>query len=270
MPVSDPATVEGVTERRVPRRRLRFAIALLVAVAGLVALAGPASAATKIAFVQGEQNVTVDPAGRRPQRRRVGAARGADPGRAPHPDPQLHPPRHAGAEREPDRHGRDVDLGARFVQGTASDTLLARLAQVVTTVTAVPGVTSVQVLIKGGVPLGLFPGIDATVPAHDARPSRPPTCAPAARAGAPRQRPGLGPKRGAQERLAALGYLLPDGVDGQPGPATTTAVIAFQKWQGLPRDGVARPGDPRGALRTATPARRPITQGGSGRARSRC
>ena len=61
-------------------------------------------------------------------------------------------------------HVATVDLGVSFLQGPAVDTTLARLDQVVSTVTAVPGVTSVRLLINGGTPLGLFPGIDATVP----------------------------------------------------------------------------------------------------------
>ena len=48
--------------------------------------------------------------------------------------------------------------------GTAPDALQARLTQVVETATAVPGVSSVRVLVEGGVPLGLFPGIDASGP----------------------------------------------------------------------------------------------------------
>ena len=208
MPVSDPATVEGVTERRVPRRRLRFAIALLVAVAGLVALAGPASAATKIAFVQGEQNVTVTRpgdglnaavsallAGPTPAERRTQIRSYILPG-----TPVLSVSQTGTVAT--------IDLGARFVAGTDSDTLLARLSQVVTTVTAVPGVTSVQVLIQGGVPLGLFPGINATTPLTTAA-LRTPNVAPPPPTPERPTTPTQGTK-GAQQRLADLGYLLPN------------------------------------------------------------
>src|SRR5262249_16403734 len=44
-----------------------------------------------------------------------------------------------------------------------------------------------------------------------------------------------------QRKLADLGYLDPAGVDGRPGPATTNAVMAFQKWEGLGRDGTVGP-----------------------------
>jgi peptidoglycan hydrolase-like protein with peptidoglycan-binding domain len=43
-----------------------------------------------------------------------------------------------------------------------------------------------------------------------------------------------------QERLAELGYWMPEP-DGQYGPATAHAVTAFQKVEGLGRDGVAGP-----------------------------
>ena len=153
-----------------------------------------------------------------------------------------------------------VDLGSRMVQGTAPDVLQARLTQVVETATAVPGVNSVQVLVEGGVPLGLFPGIDASGPLTP-KALATPTVAPPRPAPA---RPGpVSPGvRGAQERLAALGYLPQSGIDGQAGPATTVGVIAFQKWQGLPRDGQLGP-QTLAALNTAQRPT-PITQGGPG------
>ena len=130
-----------------------------------------------------------------------------------------------------------VDLGAGFLQGNAVDTTLARLDQVVSTATAIPGVTSLQLLIAGGTPLGLFPGIDATValtPAALATPNVPST-PPASVPGGPVS----AATKAIQARLAELGYLLPAGVDGAAGPATQAAVTAFQKWQGLPRTGTA-------------------------------
>jgi lipoprotein-anchoring transpeptidase ErfK/SrfK len=71
---------------------------------------------------------------------------------------------------------------------------------------------------------------------------------------------GLGPKgvRALQKKLVALGYLPADGVDGAYGGQTMTAVIAFQKWELLPRDGIAGPVT-RQALRTAERPR-PITR----------
>lgn len=42
-----------------------------------------------------------------------------------------------------------------------------------------------------------------------------------------------------QEQLVALGYLDAAQADGVAGPATQTGLVAFQKWQGLPRTGLA-------------------------------
>jgi lipoprotein-anchoring transpeptidase ErfK/SrfK len=154
-----------------------------------------------------------------------------------------------------------VDLGEGFLKGTATDTTLARLDQVVSTVTAVPGIRAVKVLIKGGTPLGLFPGVDATVPLTKASLATP---------NAPATTPTTGPTGPVsqatlelQQQLAALGYLDQSGVDGLDGPATQTGVIAFQKWQRLPRTGVA---DARTLAALANAQRpTPITKGTAGR-----
>jgi len=47
--------------------------------------------------------------------------------------------------------------------------------------------------------------------------------------------------RALQRRLADLGYLPAGGVDGIFGGQTQAAVIAFQKWKGLVRDGIPGP-----------------------------
>jgi lipoprotein-anchoring transpeptidase ErfK/SrfK len=154
-----------------------------------------------------------------------------------------------------------VDLGVGFLQGTAADSLLARLDQVVSTTTAVPGVTSVLLKINGGTPLGLFPGVDATVPLTRASLATPdvPATAPVAPPGGPASSATLA----LQQQLAALGYLLPSSVDGVAGPATQTAVMGFQKWEGLPRTGTA---DARTLSALATAQRpAPIKQGSAGR-----
>jgi lipoprotein-anchoring transpeptidase ErfK/SrfK len=141
-----------------------------------------------------------------------------------------------------------VDLEERFAAGRNADSLSARVGQLVFTVTAVRGVKSVQVLIAGGVPLGLFPGVTL---------SRPITRARAAHPVVPLPKPPTDPSgpvdpevRKLQQRLADLGYLAPDGVDGVFGEQTRTAVIAFQKWRRSRRDGNADPAT-KAALETA-------------------
>jgi lipoprotein-anchoring transpeptidase ErfK/SrfK len=154
-----------------------------------------------------------------------------------------------------------VDLGEGFLKGTDVDSTLARLDQVVSTVTAVPGIRAVKVLIKGGTPVGLFPGVDATVPltkAALATPDVPSTTGPTGPTG-----PQSPATLALQQQLAALGYLDPTGVDGLDGPSTQTAIVAFQKWQRLPRTGIA---DAATLAALATAKRpTPITSGPSGR-----
>jgi lipoprotein-anchoring transpeptidase ErfK/SrfK len=133
-----------------------------------------------------------------------------------------------------------VDLGEQFATGTRADSLSARIAQLVLTLTRRPGIRSVKVLVKGGVPLGLFPGIVtryALTPASVQAPTAPPPDTPVP--------PPSGEKvpemRALQQRLADLGFLPAEAVDGKPGPRTTFAVVAFQKWARLGRDGAAGP-----------------------------
>ena len=132
-----------------------------------------------------------------------------------------------------------VDLGEKFAAGTSADSLSARLAQLVLTVTAVPGVKSVKVLVKGGVPLGLFPGVDLTKPVtveSIAAPQGPTPVAPPTPTGPP-----TASTLDVERRLAELGYLDPSEADGREDDATFNAVMAFQKWEGLDRDGDVGP-----------------------------
>jgi hypothetical protein len=62
-----------------------------------------------------------------------------------------------------------VDLGERFAQGRDAEQLDARIAQLVFSVTSVPGVKSVRILVGGGMPLGLFPGYALSRPVTPAR-----------------------------------------------------------------------------------------------------
>ncbi|HEX2304470.1 MAG TPA: L,D-transpeptidase family protein [Gaiella sp.] len=113
-----------------------------------------------------------------------------------------------------------VDLAARFTAGRDEASLRARVGQVVRTLRAVPGVLGVRVRIEGGVPVGLFPGYDLRGTVREPLPEE--------------RAPSL---RGIQQLLADLGFMAPAGVTGQPGDETSVAVLAFQKWSGLPRTG---------------------------------
>ncbi len=242
------------------RPTLRAALLTGAALAAL-ATAGPASATVKVFFPRGEQVVAVNRPGTTAQDALTALLRGptADERRKGF---RTYIPRGTAARSVTVASGRvTVDFGAKIMQGTNAEGLNARLAQVVFTATGLPGVTSARVLINGGTVLGVFPGIDASVPLTRKSletpkgPEPPPT---PGGTGAP-----TADVRALQQRLADLDFLDPKAVDGRGGAHTQTAVIAFQKWARLGRDGVAGPAT-LAALATATrPA--PLTAGGTGR-----
>jgi lipoprotein-anchoring transpeptidase ErfK/SrfK len=107
--------------------------------------------------------------------------------------------------------------------------LSARLGQVTFTLTQFAGITSAKVLSDGLL-------LDADLKRKDfARPLNAP---------APDKRP-AGPAvtgiKEVQQRLADLGFLPAEAVDGLAGYRTQQAIMAFQAWHGLLRDGVAGP-----------------------------
>ena len=129
-----------------------------------------------------------------------------------------------------------IDVSSGFKRGSAVS-VRARLAQVVYTATAVPGVTSVRIAVDGVVvqelgDLALEPPLtrDSFAP----MPS-----------GGPPLEPSPGPRsalvRDIQQRLIALSYLPAGAADGIAGPQTAHAILAFQGWEGLRRDGRATP-----------------------------
>ena len=114
-----------------------------------------------------------------------------------------------------------VDLDARFATGRDEASLTERVGQLVRTLRSAPGVVGVRIRVEDGVPVGLFPGYDLR------RTVRAPL--------ADRAAPSL---RETQQLLADLGFMAESGVTGRPGDETSVAVLAFEKWSGLPRDGV--------------------------------
>ncbi len=118
-----------------------------------------------------------------------------------------------------------MDLGLGFVTDTAADSLQARVTQVVYTLTGVPGATRAQILVEGGIPVGIVPGIVTSRPISRRYLATPDLPAPPPRATAPPAP--TSPERSsvlaAQQRLVALGYLDAAAADGRLGPATTAA-----------------------------------------------
>ena len=218
------------------RRTLRAVLGASAAVVALTA-ASPASATVKVFFPRGEQLVSVD----RPGTSAEDAIRALL--RGPTAEERAtgfrtYIPRGTGVLSVKAGSGRaTVDFGPKIMQGFNAEGLNARLAQVVFTATGTPGVTSARVLINGGSVLGVFPGIDASVPLtrkslQTPKGPEPPATPPS---------DGTAPSADVtalQQRLADLGFLTADAVDGKAGARTSTAVIAFQKWARLGRDGV--------------------------------
>jgi len=125
------------------------------------------------------------------------------------------------------------DIPAKPEDRTASEqrTLDARAAQVTYTLTQFKTVNSTRVN-SGGV---------SVTPADDRKDFTQPAKKPA-----PPKNKGGGDRRSSstlalQQKLADLGYLAGNDVDGIAGYQTQQAVTAFQSWEGLDRDGVAGP-----------------------------
>ena len=136
-----------------------------------------------------------------------------------------------------------VEVSARFARGIPErpgrrspdeqSELDARLAQMTYTLTGVEGVERAKVL-AGGAPVGGMQGREDF--------AKPEPRAPRSRleGSEPRGRSSAG-VRAVQERLARLRYLPQGAVDGIDGYRTRQAVMAFQAWEGLERDGIAGP-----------------------------
>ncbi len=158
-----------------------------------------------------------------------------------------------------------IDLTRPYVEGTDKASLQARLAQLVWTATAVPGVTGVRLWIDGRAAGSLGQGlsVDRTLTRGNVDPPqpslRPPTTVVPDTSG-PGSVGGVTTKW-VQQRLVALGYLPNNAITGHLGPWTRSAVLAFQGWEKLVRDGV--PG-PKTVARLRL-AKRPTPGAGSGK-----
>jgi peptidoglycan hydrolase-like protein with peptidoglycan-binding domain len=154
-----------------------------------------------------------------------------------------------------------VDLNERFASGRDTGSLLARLSQLVRTLTGVQGARRVQLLLNGKVAAARFPGVSTGAPISFRNLQTPNVPVPK-----PPQRrlPAPDPAvKVLQQRLIELGYLIPGDDDGRFGPGTQNAVLAFQKWERLGRTGLL---DATTKARLAT-AKHPVpsSHGGAGR-----
>ena len=208
--------------------RVRRALALLCALTALLVVAGAADAGTsarvgEVWFVRDGKPVSVP--------------------RAPRPLPAVIRSLLAGPTASERRRGivsaippgtqlRDLtvrsrvvtlDLGSRFANGVDRTSLRDRVGQIVRTLTAAPTVRGVRIRVEGGVPVGLFPGYDLRRPVTE--PFEAPAATPLT-------------TRGVQQLLVDLGFMAPGGLTGALDTQTTTALLGFQKWSGLPRDGI--------------------------------
>ena len=129
-----------------------------------------------------------------------------------------------------------VDLNERFASGSDRGSLLARLSQVVRTLTGPQGAKAVQLLVNGGVVAARFPGISMSRPITFRFLQTPNVAVP--EPPALRLPPPDAAVKAVQQRLIELGYLLPGDDDGRFGPATQNAILSFQKWERLDRTGL--------------------------------
>ena len=154
-----------------------------------------------------------------------------------------------------------VDLGRRFLAARTRPSLLARLSELVRTLTAPQAANRVQLLVDGQPVTGVFPGIDTSKPVSFRYLSTP--NGPVPQPPPPRLRPPDKHVKAAQLQLIALGYLLKGDADGRLGPVTSNALLAFQKWERLSRTGLL---DSPTDSRLANAARpQPVTRGRTGR-----
>lgn len=244
-----------------PRRLLVAAVVLasLGAAAAVPASAGQ-QATVKVWFLQGEQMLAVDRPGATAEdalRQLLAGPTAAEAKRGI----ETYVPAGTPLRSVTVANGvATVDLGLKFALGRDGASLLARLSQVVHTASGPDGATKVRLLVKGGVPLGMFPGVSLAGRAITVKYLETPNV-PVPKPPPAEELPVSDSVRSAQARLAELGYLLRKDVDGQDGPATQSAVLAFQKWEGLARDGELGP-KTLARLRTAkrpTPVTRGVT-----------
>lgn len=246
-------------------RKPQLVLGVVVALAIFVALVTASSAAgtpsVRVYFLRGEQLATVERPGRTPDDALRALLAGPTVAETKRTFRSYVPKKTPVRSLQVQQGVATVDLGSRFASAGSKQTLLARLSQLVGTLTAVKGIASVQLLIDGKRVSGVFPGVPTGSPITFKYLQTP-------NAPAPREpKPKLGPfdrhLKQVQQKLIQLSYLVAGDADGRFGPTTATGILAFQKWEGLKRSG---------ALDVATEARLakatrpvPLTHGAAGR-----
>jgi peptidoglycan hydrolase-like protein with peptidoglycan-binding domain len=259
------AAAAGVGQGKIVAVGVGAVCALLIVAVALVASVGTVAAAGQahvaVWFVQGEQLKSVTRPGATP----LVAVRQliAGPTRAErHRGFRTYVPAATRVRSVTVENGlATVDLTEPFVIGTTPESMLARLSELVHTLTGLQGTTSVQLLVNGTATAGMFPGVSTSGPITLRFLETPNVPVPSPeREKLPPPDPAV---KATQQRLIALGYLLPGDDDGRFGPATQNAILAFQKWERLNRTGLL---DRRTKSRLATathPA--PLTHHGPGK-----
>jgi len=237
-----------------------FALALVIGLAG-TSSAAPASPRLAVYFLQGEQLKRVSRPGATSAdalRRLIAGPTSAEAKIGM----RTYVPAHTPMRSVTVKNGlATVDLGSRFLAKRRPTGLLARLSQLVRTMTGVQGTTSVLLLIDGQTVTGVFPGVPTESPITFRflqTPNVPVPEPPEPRLGPPDKR-----VKAVQERLIELGFLAPGSADGRLGPVTGNGVLAFQKWEGLARTSLI---DSRTSARLETAFRpTPVSRGPSGK-----
>jgi Sporulation and spore germination/L,D-transpeptidase catalytic domain/Putative peptidoglycan binding domain len=248
-----------------PRERVtaRRAVGVLSLAVVLVAVASSAAATRKtqvaVYFLRGEQLAKVTRPGATPAdavRQLVAGPRAAEIRRGF----RTYVPAGTPINRVTVAGGlATVDLGATFTSGN-SMSLLARLSQLVRTLTGLQGATKVQLLINGAPVSGVFPGVPTQSPITFRFLQTPNK--PVPRPPQPKLLPPDPQVKVAQQRLVALGYLT-GRADGVFGPATGNAVLAFQKWERLDRTGALNAKTKSRLTSAVRPL--PVSQGAAGK-----
>src|SRR3954469_11173784 len=233
-------TDEGSRHERGRRMRIIAAAAILISLAALPSAARShpsiqSAARIRVAFLQGEQLAEVRRRGPTP----TAAVRALIAGPTPAERSRGYRTYLASGTRLHRLSVRGslvtVDFSNAFAAGPP-ERRAARLAQLVRTLTGLDEITRVQVLVNGAAPLGLIEGISLARPVTLRMLQTPNTPVPVP---PPFRLPAPDPAtKSLQSRLIEIGYLLPGDDDGRFGPATSDALLAFQKWERLSRTGM--------------------------------